>query len=103
MKLAQHYIDGKWISAVSGTGNIKQGVNPATGEHAYDYCDGTEAEALAAVAAARRAFDETKWRNSPRLRAETLLDFAMRMEARKDEIADWLVTVNGKLWAVCPN
>ncbi|HCP79440.1 MAG: aldehyde dehydrogenase [Pusillimonas sp.] len=97
MKLAQHYIDGKWTSAVSGAGNIKKGVNPATNEHAYDYCDGTEAEALAAVAAARRAFDETNWRNSPRLRADILFDFAARMEARKAEIADWLVTVNGKL------
>lgn len=97
MKLAEHYIDGKWTSAVSGTRNIKKGVNPATNEHAYDYCDGTEAEALAAVAAARRAFDETNWRNSPRLRADILFDFAARMEARKAEIADWLVTVNGKL------
>lgn len=97
MQLAKHYIDGHWLEAVSGKATIRQNINPATSEVVHDFCDGTEAEAIAAVAAARRAFDNTAWRNSPRLRADVLFDFAMRLETRKDEIVNWLVTVNGKL------
>lgn len=97
MELIKHYVDGHWVESVSGPARQGKGLNPATGEHVHDFCDGGRAEALAAVTAARRAFDTTNWRNSPRLRADVLLDFAARLEARKDEIADWLVTVNGKL------
>ena len=97
MELAKHYIDGQWVDAVSGLATIRPKTNPATSEHVHDFCDGAEAEAVAAVAAARRAFDTSTWRNSPRLRADVLLDFAVRLEKRKEEIANWLVTVNGKL------
>lgn len=97
MNLAKHYINGRWVEAVSGKASVKQGINPATSEVVHDFCDGSAAEAKAAVAAAREAFDTTTWKNSPRLRADVLLDFAARMQARKAEIAQWLVTVNGKL------
>ena len=97
MTLATHYIDGQWVEAVSGTAQKGPILNPATSEHVMDFCDGTAAEAQAAVAAARRAFNETNWKNSPRVRAEVLWSFATRLEARKDEIADWIVKVNGKL------
>ena len=97
MQVAKHYINGQWLSHVSGEGRLGCAVNPATGELAAHYCDGTAHEAEAAVAAAVRAFEQTRWKHAPRLRADVLLDFAARLDARKEEIADWLVALNGKL------
>ncbi len=97
MQTAKQLIDGRWLTHVSGGERIGQAINPATGDVAALFCDGTAAEAEAAVAAALRAFDNTAWKRSPRLRAEVLLDFAAKLDARKEEIADWLVTLNGKL------
>ncbi|WP_421953813.1 aldehyde dehydrogenase family protein [Polaromonas sp.] len=97
MQTAKQLIDGRWLTPVSGGERIGQAINPATGDVAALFCDGTAAEAEAAVAAALRAFDNTAWKRSPRLRAEVLLDFAAKLDARKEEIADWLVTLNGKL------
>lgn len=97
MQTAKQLINGQWLAAVSGAGRTGPSFNPATGEVAAQFCDGTQVEAQAAVAAALHAFETTAWRRSPRLRAEVLLDFAARLEARKEEIADWLVTLNGKL------
>jgi betaine-aldehyde dehydrogenase len=97
MQTAKQLINGQWLTTVSGAERIGQSFNPATGEVAALFADGTGAEAQAAVAAALHAFERTAWRRSPRLRAEVLLDFATRLDARKEEIADWLVTLNGKL------
>ena len=97
MQTAKQLIDGRWLTHVSGGERIGQAINPATGDVAALFCDGTAAEAEAAVAAALRAFENTAWKRSPRLRAEVLLDFAAKLDARKEEIADWLVTLNGKL------
>lgn len=97
MQTAKQFIDGHWLTHVSGEARIGQSINPATGEVAALFCDATVVEAEAAVAAALRAFERTAWQRSPRLRAEVLLDFASRLDARKEEIADWLVTLNGKL------
>lgn len=97
MQLAKHYIDGAWLESVAGQGRHGLSNNPATSEAAARYADGGVEEARAAIDAARRAFDRTSWRRSPRLRADVLWDFAVRLDARKEEIADWLVTLNGKL------
>jgi betaine-aldehyde dehydrogenase len=97
LETAKQFIDGHWLTQVNGSERIGQCINPATGEVAALFCDGTQAEAEAAVAAAQRAFESTNWKRSPRLRAEVLLDFATKLDARKEEIADWLVTLNGKL------
>lgn len=97
MQTAKQFINGHWLTTVSGAERIGQSFNPASSEVAALYADGTVAEAQAAVAAALHAFERTAWRRSPRLRAEILLEFATQLEARKEEIADWLVTLNGKL------
>ncbi|OGA95517.1 MAG: aldehyde dehydrogenase [Burkholderiales bacterium RIFCSPHIGHO2_12_FULL_61_11] len=97
MQTAKQLINGRWLTTVSGAERIGQSINPASGEVAALFADGTDADAQAAVAAARHAFESTAWRRSPRLRADVLLDFAARLDARKEEIADWLVTLNGKL------
>jgi betaine-aldehyde dehydrogenase len=97
LQTAKHFIDGHWLTNTGGGERVGQALNPATGEVAGLFCDGTAVEAEAAVAAALRAFERTAWKRSPRLRAEVLLDFATRLDARKEEIADLLVILNGKL------
>jgi acyl-CoA reductase-like NAD-dependent aldehyde dehydrogenase len=97
MRQASHYIDGQWLDAVSGSGSRGESINPATSEPLALFADGGVEEAKAALHAADRAFRTTDWRRSPRLRADILLDFATRLEARKEELADWVVTLNGKL------
>jgi len=97
MKLAKHYIEGEWLAAIDIKAATQNNINPATGEMVTQFCDGGRAEAEAAVQAAKRAFNATAWRRNARLRAELLLSFADRLEEQRDEIADWLVTLNGKL------
>jgi acyl-CoA reductase-like NAD-dependent aldehyde dehydrogenase len=97
MKTAQHYINGAWLDAVAGTASFGTALDPASSEPVARYAEGGIEEAAAAVRAARAAFDDTSWRRDARLRASVLLRFADRLEQRKDDIAAWLVKVNGKL------
>lgn len=97
MQIAQHFINGQWLKSVQGEGKLGGALNPATGQVAAHFAEGGKAEAQAAIDAAARAFAQTTWRRSPRLRAQVLLDFASRLEARRESLADWLVTLNGKL------
>jgi len=97
MQTAKHYIDGKWLTSVDGAERLAPTFNPANSESVAQYADGSAADAQAAIDAAVRAFETSNWKHAPRLRADVLLDFAARLDARKEEIADWLVTVNGKL------
>ena len=97
MQTARHYINGEWLTAVGGQERCGEALNPATSEVAAQYADGSTEDAAAAVQSARIAFDSTSWRHTPQLRADILLAFASRLEERKDLIADWLVTLNGKL------
>jgi betaine-aldehyde dehydrogenase len=97
MQTAKHYIDGEWLTSVNGNEKIGQLGNPATSEPAGSFAEGSAADALAAVRAARNAFENTSWRHTPRVRADVLLSFAAQLDERKEVIADWLVTLNGKL------
>jgi len=97
MNTALHLINGQWVPAAQGSGTLAPCYNPATGEVAAQFAEGTAADAHAAIAAAMHAFEHTAWKHSPRLRADVMMDMAARMEARRDEMADWLVTLNGKL------
>jgi acyl-CoA reductase-like NAD-dependent aldehyde dehydrogenase len=97
MQTARHYIDDRWTDGVQGTAHYGVCLNPATSEPVARHAQGGSAEAQAAIAAARRAFEHTPWKRAPRLRAEVLLRYADRLDARKEEIADWLVALNGKL------
>jgi len=55
----QNFIDGKWVDAQEG-GRFDV-FNPATGEVIATAPDSTQADVDAAVAAARRTFDEGRW------------------------------------------
>ena len=56
---AKLFIDGKLCDATGG--GTYDVISPWTGEVAGKAADGTEADVNAAIAAARRAFDETDW------------------------------------------
>jgi betaine-aldehyde dehydrogenase len=88
---ARHWIDGESV----GDPTVDS-IDPATGERVGRFANGGRAEAEAAVAAARRAFDNTDWAAAPRLRQNVLLRWAAALDARKEELAQLLTRDNGK-------
>ncbi len=93
MTTALNYIGGEWVKGAGA----RDSVNPADGSVLGSYEPGTKALADQAAALARETFETTGWASSPRLRAAVLFEFADRLEAAKDEIADLVVAENGKL------
>lgn len=91
---ARHYIAGQCIAE---GGTLQDSVNPATTGTLGQYFPGSASLAEAAASAARKAFFETAWAQSPRLRAQALFEIADRLEAAKNEIADLVVAENGKI------
>lgn len=94
MSVAFNYINGEWVEGVSP----RESINPATGKVLGSYHPGTKALADQAAAIARATFETTAWAASPRLRAAVLFEFADRLEAAKEEIAELVVAENGKLY-----
>lgn len=90
---ATHWIDGRWVAS----GTVLHSQDPATGETIGSWYDADEDIALQAIAAARRAFLLTSWREDRRLRAKVLNEMADLFEARTDELADILSLENGKI------
>jgi acyl-CoA reductase-like NAD-dependent aldehyde dehydrogenase len=60
-------IDGELVAAEGG--RTFPSVNPATEEAIGVAADATVADTRRAIAAARRAFDETSWATEPKVRA----------------------------------
>lgn len=89
------YIDGQWVNAAQG--QTLPVVNPATEEVFHHIPAATEADAEAAVQAARTAFDQGPW---PRMRgaerAKVLRAMAAGIRARLPELARLEVMDNGK-------
>src|SRR5580704_1956441 len=90
--IAEHWIDGEWI----GSDTVSESINPATGELLGRWADGGEAEARAAIAAARRAFDTTPWSRDRNLRHRALSEMADRFDTHADELAPLVTKENGK-------
>jgi betaine-aldehyde dehydrogenase len=90
--IAEHWIDGEWI----GSDTVSESINPATGEVLGQWADGGEAEARAAIAAARRAFDTTPWSRDRNLRHKALSEMADRFDAHAEELAPLVTKENGK-------
>lgn len=97
--LAQHWIDRAWLPSESG--ERAASVNPATGDRLGEFAAAGVTEAETAIAAARRTFDESSWAHEPRRRSQVLLEFADRLEARKEDLAYRLALENGKLIGDC--
>ncbi len=91
-EIAKHWIDGEW----TGSGTVSESVNPATGAVLGRWADGGEAEARAAVAAARRAFDTSPWSRDRSLRHRALSEMADRFDARAEELGTLVTKENGK-------
>ena len=94
MKVAEHWIDGAWLS--SETGGVAESINPSSGKVLGSFADGIAADTERAIQAARTAFDKTPWANKPRLRAEVMLKFADLIEANQEALADLLADEIGK-------
>jgi betaine-aldehyde dehydrogenase len=93
--MVRHWIDGAWLESEL----VADSFNPATGALLGRFADGGEAEARAAVGAARRAFADTDWGRDRALRSRALLELAQGFEARAPELARMLTRENGKTLA----
>jgi len=89
------FIDGDWVPS-TGSARIDV-VSPSTEEHVGSVPDGTEGDMDAAVAAARRAFDDpagwSSWSTADR--ADVLDRLADALEARGEETAHRVSMQNG--------
>jgi acyl-CoA reductase-like NAD-dependent aldehyde dehydrogenase len=94
MREARHFIGGEWISGAAATG---ESVNPANAAVIGTFQPGSKALLDQAASNARSVFFKSNWAASPRLRAQAIFEFADRLEAAKEEIADLIVAENGKL------
>ena len=89
---ARHWINGEWV----GSSTVAKSVSPSTGEVLGQYSAGGRVEALAAIAAARNAFDVGAWPHDPQLRSRALLELADRLDERAQAIALMLSREMGK-------
>lgn len=80
------FIDGVWTSAIEGgTREIRC---PADGSLVAVVDEATEVDAVAAIQAARRAFDSGEWSSTPAPeRGDFVLRVAARLRERKEEFA----------------
>ncbi|MGZ8746900.1 MAG: aldehyde dehydrogenase family protein, partial [Mycobacterium sp.] len=93
----QLLIDGKLL----GTSRTFPSLNPATGEVLGHAPDATVGDAEAAVAAARRAFDETDWSTNTELRIRCLEQFHQALVDHRDELAALTIAEVGATEALC--
>ena len=91
-EIAKHWSDGEW----TGSDAVSESINPATGEVLGRWADGGEAEARAAIAAARRAFETSLWSRDRGLRHKALTEMAERFDAHAEELGRLVTRENGK-------
>lgn len=94
MNATPHWIDGAAIHTATA-----DSIDPATGAVVGSFANGGAAEARAAIAAARHAFDVSDWPMAPRLRQRVMLDWAGALATRVDALAELLTRENGKVIA----
>ena len=78
----RNLIDGRLVGSSSGASF--DNVNPATEEVIGRCADGTREDMHAAIAAARRAFDETDWSTNAGFRKKCLLQLCDALQAAKE-------------------
>ncbi len=86
-------IDGRLTDAVSGA--TFANVNPATEEVVGQVADGGVEDMELAIAAARRAFDETDWSTDRAFRATVLQQLVDALERHKDDLRPHVVAEVG--------
>jgi aldehyde dehydrogenase (NAD+) len=90
---ARLLIDGELRE--SGTGAVFDNINPATEEVLGVVADANSADMDAAIAAARRAFDETQWSTDHALRRRCLEQLQGALEAERELIRAELIAEVG--------
>ena len=89
-------INGQWVEAASG--KTFDAINPATEQAMAQIAEGDKEDINRAVAAARKAFEDSAWsRATPAERERLLLKLADLVEANADELAQLESLDNGKL------
>ncbi len=87
-------IDGR-LAQAEGSGRTFPSVNPATGEVLGYAPDATAADAEAAVAAARRAFDTTSWPTDVQFRVRCLDQLYQALTEHKEELRELTIADAG--------
>ncbi|MBG9913377.1 betaine-aldehyde dehydrogenase [Bacillus sonorensis] len=81
------FIDGQWVSAEKG--GTRKIINPFNQEQIETVGEGDREDAVKAIAAARRAFDEGEWANTTGLeRGNIVLKIAELIRRDHDELAE---------------
>jgi betaine-aldehyde dehydrogenase len=89
------FVGGEW--SLAGQGGTRKLYNPANGAPIASIAEATEADAEAAIAAARKAFDEGPWAATNAMdRAALLFAVADAIDARRDEFSRIDTLNNGK-------
>ncbi|MEU6553228.1 aldehyde dehydrogenase [Streptomyces sp. NPDC046915] len=92
----QHYISGEWSAPASG--EYFASLNPTTAEPWYEAASGTAEDVDRAVAAARTAFEDARWRDLSQTRRGRLLrNLADLIGEHAEELARTETLDNGKL------
>src|SRR4051794_19104036 len=86
-------IDGKLVEAASG--KPFDNINPATEEVLGQVAEASAAEMRQAIAAARRAFDETDWATNHSFRQRCLLQLQEALEGEREELREELIAEVG--------
>ncbi len=85
----RNYIDGRLVEASNG--NRFENVDPTTEEVIGTCADGTKDDMLTAVAAARRAFDESEWAENHEFRARCIRQLYEGMLEEKEQLRSIVV------------
>jgi betaine-aldehyde dehydrogenase len=89
------YINGQWVLAESG--EVRNILNPANGEVIATVTEGNEQDAKKAIQAAKQAFYESGWWDTPASeRARLLFAVANQLEAQAADFAKLETLNNGK-------
>src|SRR6202162_2568550 len=84
LKRHQMFVGGHWVD--SSGGDVQEVINPANGKVIAHVPKGTAEDVDRAVAAARKAYDESWYDSTPRERSEALLKLANAIEANGSEL-----------------
>ncbi len=96
----RNLIDGKLVAASNGA--TFANFDPATEQQIGECADGTREDMLRAVAAARRAFDETDWSTNTALRARCLRQLHAALREEKEQLRAIVVREGGAPVSLTP-